>query len=211
MKKIITGVVLAVAGGSVQALEAGDTLLRLGSSTAIPHEHTSLTLGNGTPVAGDLALERAGAAVGSLSYMFTPNFALGFMITTPFKHQLIGHSGLTVLAGDFDVLYPTLTAQYHQEFDNFKPYVGIGATYAMFMGEDVNETVLPNESLGLDDKLVGAFELGLDYKLNETTYVNISAVYIDLQTDAQIRGGADLNIDMEINPVLWNFSFVHKL
>jgi len=41
-------------------------------------------------------------------------------------------------------------------------------------------------------------------------YVNISAVYITSNTDLTVKDGLNLDVAMDMNPVLWIFGFVHK-
>jgi len=204
---IAATIVLVCTVCNANALESGDMLLRLGASTEIPHETTYLNSGS---TKEDLALDRSGAGFGSLSYMVTSNVGVGFLITTPFKHELMGHNGSSVLVGDYEVFYAALTAQYHREFGKFKPYVGIGLSEATFMNENANKITFPNDTLHIKHDTSLAYELGFDYKLAEATYVNISTVYMNTDTTAKVRGGLNGNITMKINPVLWNFGLVHK-
>lgn len=216
MKKValvLTGIGMGFASGAM-ALDAGDVLLRVGMATAIPHEHTRL---DGVAVGDDIGLDRQTAGGFSMSYMLTHNWAAGFAVTTPFKHQMTAHGVvLPLTVGEYEMIMPTFTGQYHYEFGNFKPYAGAGITYAMFLDLDEEEQTLGGgSSIDGDDELTWSAEIGFDYQLNPDTYVNVGITYIDLDTDVQLENvlgvpGSDVNVSMTIDPVVYTFGFVHK-
>jgi outer membrane protein len=216
MKKIIAAGVLAMAGSAAQALEAGDTIIRLGMSTDIPHETTSIV--GGMAGTDDVSLEYTSAALGNITYMFTPNWGMEFTQTSPFNHQVMGHGGAAIgHIGEFDVMYSALTAQYHFNAGDFSPYVGLGVGYAYMLNTELKDSDPAFKLAGLNKMDMNndtgyVAQIGVDYKLNDHAYANLSAMYMDMSSKAEITGpGGKVNIDMDINPVMVNVAFGYKL
>ncbi|HQQ63718.1 MAG TPA: OmpW family outer membrane protein [Pseudomonadales bacterium] len=215
MKKIIAGTLLALTAGATQALEAGDVLIRLGMATDIPHESTHIVGIAGTD---DVSLDYTPGAVGNITYMFTSNWGLEFSQSSPFNHQIQGHGGAAVgHIGEYDAMYSTLLAQYHFNAGDFKPYVGAGINYAYFLHSDLNDSDPTLKAAGITkmkmaNDLSPAVEVGVDYKLNDHAYANLSAMYTPTSTKAKLSGpGGNVDINMDIDPVVFTLAFGYKL
>jgi len=121
--------------------------------------------------------------------------------------------GLAPGTGGYDVidawaLPPTLTLQYHFMPDsNVRPYAGIGLNYTIFYSEDVQGPLAINgATVNMRPSLGWAAQIGADFDLSDSGwFANVDVKYIDMDTRAEFRGTAvgDVNVDVEINPVVF--------
>jgi len=130
------------------------------------------------------------------SYFFTKNFALELILATT-THQVDVKD--TINLGSVSLLPPTLLAQYHHEWGNFKPYVGAGINYTIFYDEQSGEA----DSISYDNSFGYAFQVGLDYKIAERVYLNFDVKKLYLSTDVEVKtGGATVKADVDIDPLI---------
>ena len=120
-----------------------------------------------------------------------------------------GPASANVDLGSVWLLPPTLTAQYHFNFDNFRPYVGAGVNYTMFYSVDAGNTI---KDVSYDNAFGIAFQGGIDYDLNDTWFLNIDAKYILLSTDvtvdaSNLAAGLSIPAKVDINPLLVGVGF----
>lgn len=161
---------------SAEAVEKGDFLLRFGASKGVPksdnHELVSA--------------ESAASFTFTLAYMLTPNLSMELLGAYPFEHDITLVDGGTKV-GQTKHLSPTLTVQYHFMPENkFKPYVGLGVNYTTFFDE-TTDGPFEGLDLKLGDSWGLAYELGIDFMLNDTWLLNFSIRYIDLETHARLE------------------------
>lgn len=141
----------------------------------------------------------AGSAVTpevDVTYFATPNVAFELIAATS-KHGLkVNKKPTTTDLGDVWLLPPTLTAQYHVECGNWKPYVGAGVTYAHFYNAD-HKSATGINSVKVDDAFGPALQAGVDYKIADKVYLNADVKKIFLNTDVTvndtIKAKANLN------------------
>lgn len=179
------------------AYEKGDWLLRVGVGNVDPKSSN-----------GDIADVDSGTAlVFNGTYFFTPNLGLEVLAATPFSHDIkLAADGTKV--GEAKHLPPTFSLQYH--FDTasaFKPYAGAGVNYTLFFDEDT-EGPLAGTSLKLDDSFGLAAQLGADYDVSDTMFVNFSVRWIDINTDAELDGVA--LEEVEIDPLVYSLTLGWK-
>ena len=94
-------------------------------------------------------------------------------------------------------LPPTGSLQHHFMADSaFQPYIGEGVNDTLLFSEDRYGPLAGND-LSLDDRWGLACDLGADFMLGETWFLNASFRYIDIETDAAIIG--DLPGTVEID------------
>ncbi len=88
----------------------------------------------------------------------------------------------------------------------FRPYVGAGLNHTTFFDESFNGTGTNAglSDLKLDDSWGLAANVGFDYMLNDSWFLNASVWYANIETTATYKAGADAkSTDVEINP--WVF------
>ena len=99
-----------------------------------------------------------------------------------------------------------LTAQYNPRPNSqISPYVGIGLNYTWFVDGDPGDA----QNVKYDDNFGTAFNVGVDYFLDERRFFNIDVKKIlistDVRVDAGIAGNAHATVDFD--PLLINFGF----
>ncbi len=216
MKKIIAGLVMSMLFvGTITAQEKSNEdfkkwQARLRIVNVSPNE--SATIGT---IGGDIAINNKFIPELDFTYFFTENFALELILGTT-KHNVntVG-SNLTAIGGAASanvdlgsvwLLPPTLTAQYHFNYDNFRPYVGAGINYTIFYSAKSGAA----KDISYDNAFGFAFQGGLDYDLNDKWFLNIDAKYILLKTDvtvdaSNLSAGLSIPADVKINPLLIGF------
>lgn len=237
MKK--SSLALLVAGSlslSQQALafEKGDIIVRGGLTTVAPDDSSSNILVGGA----DFAL--AGSVVGgvtvdsntqlglTLAYFFTDRWNVEVLAATPFSHDIDIAGGVNL--GSTKHLPPTVTANYFfaDSSAKFQPYVGVGLNYTVFFDEDFNngtvgiiegatsEGASPGaviSDLDLDASFGVSAQVGADYMISDTMFINASVRYIDIETEASFKvNGANLGKvnTVTINPWVYSISVGYR-
>ncbi len=161
---------------SALAAESGEWLVRAGPYMVNPKSD------NGVVVDVDDAV-----GLGfNFTYRFTPNWAIEVLAAAPFTHDINLIGGPKV--GETKHLPPTISLQYHFATEGkFHPYVGAGVNYTLFF-DDKAVGPLAGSDLSLDDSFGLAAQLGADFDLNETWFLNIDLRYIEIETDAKLDG-----------------------
>lgn len=136
-----------------------------------------------------------------ISYYFTDNLAAELILATTYA-KIDGEGTIAGLGeiGRVWVLPPTLTLQYHfTNFGAFKPYVGAGATYAMFYSQDAANA----DDLDVKDTFGGALQVGFDYMVNEHWGVNfdVKKLFLEPKYDVTV-GGTALTGKAKLDPWL---------
>lgn len=154
-----------------------------------------------------------------------PRFTIGYMVTDnisgeldlglPYKHELSGAGAIqgTGKLATAEVLPPTLFVQYRflNADSMFRPYVGLGFTYAMFQKERgsgqltaILNTGGPGATFKLDDKAAASFQIGGTVKINEKWFLDASIIKTKLKTTAHYSTGQTQEV--RLDPLAVNFS-----
>jgi outer membrane protein len=126
------------------------------------------------------------------TYFVTRNLGLELILATK-KHGITA-AGANI--GSVALLPPTLTLQYHFAPDSpsFRPYVGAGINYTRFY--DIN--LLGGTATVDRNSWGGALQVGADFPINKTFFLNVDLKKIWIDTD--VSGAAAANF--KINPVV---------
>jgi outer membrane protein len=88
---------------------------------------------------------KAHRLAGGITYMWTNNLAIDLPLALPFKHDLYGAGSIAGVGkiGDTKAIPATVMLQYRfgETGAVFRPYLGIGATYAKFDSEHSTATL----------------------------------------------------------------------
>ena len=166
--------------------------------TVVPNE--SATIGT---IGGDVAISNNVIPELDFSYFFTENIAVELILGTS-KHQV---QAVNTALGNVDLghvwlLPPTLLAQYHFNFNSFRPYVGAGGNYTLFYNSNPRAVV----DVSYKNSFGYAFQVGFDYDLDDTWFLNVDAKYVNLETDVTVNAGvATVPAAVKINPLLIGF------
>ncbi len=187
----------------------GTILWRAGATQISP----SVSSGNLTlaPKGTEVDVQSASSVSGGITYMLSDNIAIDVPLALPFKHTINGAGSFLAGVGkvaDTKALPATAVVQYRFGAANasFRPYLGLGATYAMFYDE--TSTLALTAATGgskanpttvtFKDKLVPALQLGLNFSVNAKWFVDVSATYTPLETRGTLSTGQ--TIDVKVNP-----------
>ncbi|HHK8500443.1 TPA: outer membrane protein OmpW [Vibrio parahaemolyticus] len=213
MKKTICSlaVVAALVSPSVFAHKQGDFVLRVGAASVVPNDSSDKILGSQEELKVD-SNTQLGLTFG---YMFTDNISLELLAATPFSHDISTDLlGLGDIA-DTKHLPPTLMVQYYfgEPQSKFRPYVGAGLNYTIFFDEGFKNKAknVGLTDLKLDDSFGLAANVGVDYMINDQWFLNASAWYANIETEATYKfGGAKQKTDVKINPWVFMISGGYK-
>ena len=167
---------------------------------------------NGTLADGALSVDLDGDVRPTISgeYFIANNVGIELLAALPFHHDftLTDATGKEVLTGSTQHLPPTLSLQYHFDYDNMplniKPFVGVGVNYTTFFKERISN----GADLDLDDSVGVAGHVGIDIPYAATEAFRIDARYMDIKTDASLNGA---NIgEIDISPWVYGISFVKQ-
>lgn len=190
---------------AAQAQKAGDTIVAIGAARISP----SLSLGALNSVGVDASAlnsstSGASASAGyaetlsfSVLQMFTNNVAVEFSIGVPPTINLDVRLTSVDLprAAKADVLTPTAVAKYlfNTPADKFRPYAGLGLTYASFDKVSADKSSVLVNALGgtsasLSSSWAPVYSLGFIYNFTDRLSVNALVAYIPLKSDVTFVG-----------------------
>ena len=220
LKSILLGVVLTTLPVSAMAHEPGEWIVKVGvahvapdaDSGAITSKADGAVVIAGSPVDVD-----SGTALGiTIGRMITENIGLELLAATPFAHDLQGDEALAGLGriGEVEHLPPSLLVQYHFNPEGgVQPYIGAGVNYTFFFNEESSASL--DEALGaptdvsLDDSFGFAAQAGLDVMMDNGWFFNAALWWIDIDTTAELQpaGAGALEVDVDINPLVYMLGF----
>lgn len=212
-----------LAASIAQAHQAGDIIVRAGAVTVDPREDSGKLRFDGTAIGGTGATLDSDTQLGlNFVYMMTDKVGVELLAATPFSHEVgvkgLG-GGLDGKLADIKHLPPTLSVVYYplDKASAFKPYVGVGLNYTTFFQEDLSSTRKTQgfSSLELDDSFGLAFQVGADYMLNDKWMVNAQVRYVDIDTEATVKGPSALGftktkVDVDVDPWVYMVGLGYK-
>lgn len=227
-KSLVAGLLIASGATSFAAqatgTEAGDWIVRVRGINVSPTDSSTEVdvpaLGGYVP-GSSVGVNSSTVPESDITYMLAPHWGVELILGTsqhdvnPQGSALIGAlDGLAPTGtGSSDVidawaLPPTLTLQYHlMPTSNFRPYVGIGINYTIFYGEDVTGPLaVDGATVNMRPSLGWAAQVGADFDLGDSGwFANVDVKYIDMDTRAEFRNTAvgDVNVDVDINPIVF--------
>ncbi|QOY94132.1 OmpW family protein [Massilia sp. UMI-21] len=146
-----------------------------------------------------------------LAYGLTDNISLETALGTPYKHKIYGAGAIagTGELGTVQALPATLFAQYRFGAPDamFRPFVGIGATYAYFMKErgSAKMTAITNPGMGvpttfsIDNKFTYTAQIGMAVNFNAKWFADVTVNKARLRTDVHFSTGQTQY--MKLDPV----------
>lgn len=145
------------------------------------------------------------------SYNYTDHISFEFGLGTPYKHELDGAGALQGAGklGSLKELPPTLFAQYHFLDANamFRPYVGLGVTYAIFSDETGNGTLTAVTNTGgtpttfkVDNAWGATPQVGFTVAINKKWYVDAMVGKTYINTTVHLSTGETASAPL--NPIV---------
>lgn len=223
MKKTLLAIaLLSTVSTTAFAHQAGDFIIRGGATMVSPDSAKAPIYLAGDSAAGlSLSVDDNTQLGLNFVYFFDTNWAVELLAATPFTHDITIHDPKAALGVDgvklaeVTHLPPTLSALYYFDTGSaFKPYVGLGVNYTIFFNEEFEAAP---KSLGLSNlELDGSFglsvQVGADYELSDNWSVNVSARYIDINTDAtfDVAGDSIGTSSVDIDPMVYSVMLGYK-
>ncbi|TXT36359.1 MAG: outer membrane protein [Comamonadaceae bacterium] len=224
--KFIAAASLLLAG-SAYAQTAGTWMVRAGMAKIAP------AVSSGCLSAPDFGNNGAGGAIGctrsdvsadtqlagGITYMYTDHLAVDVPVALPFKHKIIG-AGAMAGAGDLgevQALPMTIFLQYRflEASAKFRPYVGLGATYAYFFNEQGSGRLTattnpggPPTKLKVDSKFILTPQIGATFALSDKWFIDVSYSKSKLSTTTHMSTGQSMNVDLD--PASYSISVGYK-
>jgi outer membrane protein len=198
---------MLAAASNASAQSAGTFLVKAGVNKITPKVES-----------GDVsapALPGTKTAVGSdtkpvliLSYMLTDNWSAELGLGLPYKHDLFGDGAIagTGKLGSSEVLPPTAFIQYRflDAKAAFRPYVGLGITYAYFQKETgsgqltaVINTGGPATTFQIDNRFGATLQVGASYAISEKWFADVAVTKTYLKTTAHYSPGQTQDITFD--------------
>lgn len=214
-KLTLVGITL-LAATAAGAQSAGSWMARIGITQITPHV-TSGCLS--APDFGDLG---AGGALGctrigvsndtqlggGISYMLSDNVSVDVPLALAFKHQILGDGSMqgAGVIGTVSALPVTVFLQYRfmPASAKFRPYVGLGATYAHFFDEQGSGRLTattnpggPATHFSVDSKFILTPQLGATLALDEKTFIDFFYSRSRLRTTTKMSTGQQIESDLD--------------
>ncbi|WP_295999673.1 OmpW family outer membrane protein [Rugamonas sp.] len=216
--KLLALVAAMTAASAASAQSAGNWLVTLGANKISPKVES-----------GDVsapALPGTKADVGTdtkprlaIAYMYSDNISTEIDLGAPYKHDLNGAGSIqgTGKLGTSEVLPPAAFLQYRlfQANSMFRPYAGLGISYAKFQKEEgsaeltaILNTGGPGATFKIDDKWAACFQLGMTAKISEAWFIDASVIKTKLKTKVHFSTGQTQ--DVRLDPVAINVSVGYR-
>ncbi len=208
VKMTVAAAALACATGA-SAQSAGQLTAKFGFNQLTPKVESGDLSGPALPFT-KASVDRDIQPVLIFAYGLTNNISAEVALGTPYKHKIKG-AGSIQGTGELATVeaLPAIALLQYRFFDpsaTFRPYVGIGATYAYFMKERGSGklTALTNPggpvtTLSIDNKFTYTAQVGLVTNLNERWFVDMTVNKTRLRTVANFSTGQTQ--DMKLDPV----------
>jgi outer membrane protein len=223
VKFLTVAVAAMLTAGGVCAQTAGTWMVRAGVTQLAPSVNSSCLsapdFGDGptgctkSDVGADTQLS------GGITYMYTDHWSVDVPLALPFKHRIIG-AGSMAGSGDLgtvQALPVTLFLQYRflEANAKFRPYVGLGVTYAYFFNEEGSGRLTattnpggPPTQLNVDAKFILTPQIGATLALNEKWFIDVFYTKSKLSTTTHMSTGQ--HMDMDLDPAAYGIAVGYK-
>jgi outer membrane protein len=225
--KFIALAAALLATDHVFAQSAGTWMVRLGVATITPENPS------GNLSAPGFNLSSSGAAAGGsktstgadtqlgggITYMYTDNISVDVPFSLPFKHKLSGAGATQGVGqiGEVQALPFTVFLQYRffESNSQFRPYVGLGATYAYFFNEQGSGTLTamtnpggPPTKIKVDSQFAPTPQLGATYAIDSKWFFDVFYSKTILTTTTTLSTGQ--KVDAALNPETFGVHLGYK-
>lgn len=207
VKFLLIPVVLACTAAA-HAQTAGTWMVRGGVTTITPN------VSSGDLTAPSLAGTKSSVGSstrlsGGITYMLDNNISIDVPIALPFQHDISGDGAIAGVGkiAHVKALPATVLAQWRfmDAASTFRPYVGVGITYAYFYGARSTSTLTaisggtPSNptTLSIDSKWAATAQLGAAFAIDKNWFVDASYTYTPLSTRNTLSTGQTLDIKLD--------------
>ena len=208
VKTAVAAAALACATGA-SAQSAGQWTAKFGFNQLTPKVESGDLSGPALPFT-KADVERDIQPVLIFAYGLTNHISAEVALGTPYKHKITG-AGSIQGTGELATVeaLPAIALLQYRFFEpsaTFRPYVGLGATYAYFMKERGSGKLTaltnpggPATTLSIDNKFTYTGQIGLVMNFNERWFADATVNKTRLRTVANFSTGQ--RQDMKLDPV----------
>lgn len=222
MKKTLAPFALATlaltASGSALAQAAGTWFAKGGVNNVAPHVKSGDLSAPSIP-GTKIDVKSATSAIFTLGYMLTDEVSLEFYAGLPYKHEVVGDGSIQGVGklGTIKQVSPTLFAQYRfmEAGAAFRPYLGLGLTYAHFYGGEGSGTLTSLTNPGGSPTRLSASsafglspQLGATLALGERWFLDASVIKTFIKNKNTLSTGQTINT--QLDPVSTNLSIGYR-
>ena len=214
VKFLLVPIALACAS-LAHAQSAGTLMVRAGATQIKPNVSSGDLTAPSLP-STQASIASASQVSGGVTYMYTNNLSIDVPIALPFTHDISG-DGAILGAGkiaDVKALPATVLAQWRfmAPRDAFRPYVGVGLTYAAFFGARGTSTLTAltggtpakPTTLSIGSKFAATVQVGASMAVNQNWFVDANYTYTPLTATNTLSTGQTL--ESKINPGSFSLS-----
>jgi outer membrane protein len=216
--KFALAVVALAACGAASAQSAGSWFGKVGVNQIDPQVKSGDLSAPSQP-GTKIDVKAATALILTAGYMVTDNFSVEFYAGLPYKHDVEGDGTIKGVGklGSVKQVSPTLFAQYRFMEANaaFRPYVGLGLTYAHFYGEEGSATLTALTNPGGPPTRMSASsafglspQVGATFKVNDHWFVDASVIKTYIKNKNTLSTGQ--TIDTKLDPLSTNISVGYR-
>jgi outer membrane protein len=215
VNNVVKMLVLAATVGAASAASAqsaGQWTAMVGVNKITPHVESGDISAPALPHSqGDISSDTQPVLV--IDYGLTDNISLETALGTPYKHKIYGAGAIqgTGELGTVEALPATLFVQYRffQPSAMFRPFVGIGATYAYFQKATGSGKMTaltnpggPATTFKIDNKLTYALQLGVTANFSEKWFASAAFIKTKLSTDVHFSTGQYQHMKLDPTAVM---------
>lgn len=206
------------AGGAASAQSAGTWLVKAGANKVAPHVSSGDLSAPSIP-GTKIDVKSATSAIFTLGYMVTDEVSVEFYAGLPYKHEVVGDGSIKGVGklGTIKQVSPTLFAQYRfmEASAAFRPYVGLGLTYAHFYGGEGSGTLTSLTNPGGSPTRLSASsafglspQIGATLALGERWFLDASVIKTFIKNKNTLSTGQTINT--KLDPLSTNLSVGYR-
>jgi outer membrane protein len=209
--------------GTTYAQSAGTWMVRAGVTTISPTVSSGCLsapdFGDGPAGCTKADVSSATQLSGGVSYMYTDHLSVDVPLALPFKHKIIGDGSLKGAGDMAEVKALPITAFLQYRFleaqAKYRPYVGLGLTYAYFFDETgsgkLTATTNPGGAptkLTIDGKWGLTPQVGATIAVGEKWFIDLHYSKSFISTTNHFSTGQHL--DIVLDPVAYGVDVGYK-
>lgn len=199
------------------AQSAGTWLGRIGLTTITPEVSGGVTSAPSFPNSRtDVGAAMQGSV--GLTYMYTDNISVDLPLAPAFTHKMSGAGALAGVGqvGTVDALPMSVFLQYRffEANSSFRPYVGLGATYAYFTNAKGSAALTaltnpggPQTTLTVDSQFIVTPQIGATFALTDKWSFDVAYTKSILKTTTHLSTGQTSDINLDPSSVSLSFGF----
>lgn len=210
---------LALAASGTATAQAAGTWFAKGGVNNVAPQVKSGDLSAPSIPGTKIDVKSATSAIFTLGYMLTDDVSLEFYAGLPYKHEVVGDGSIKGVGklGTIKQVSPTLFAQYRfmEAGAAFRPYLGLGLTYARFYGAEGSGTLTALTNPGGSPTRLSASsafglspQLGATFAMTERWFLDASVIKTFIKNKNTLSTGQTINT--KLDPVSTNLSIGYR-